>query len=94
MARNTTITLTAGAWTQLTDADATNITFQNRGGTHMFVAGATDATPPTDFNGSIRYNPGQGERNVAIADLFLGLTTPDRLYAYADQGIDVFVSHA
>ena len=94
MAQNTTITLTAGAWTQLTDADATNITFQNRGQHHIFVAGATDATAPTDFSGAIRYNPGQGERNVAIADVFLGLTTPDRLYAYSDHAVDVFVSHA
>jgi len=94
MAQNTTITLTAGAWTQLTDADAANITFQNRGAYHIFVAGATDATPPTDFTGAIRYNPGQGERNVALADLFLGLTSPDGVFAYSDQAVEVFVSHA
>lgn len=94
MAQNTTITLTAGAWTQLTDADVTNITFQNRSAYHIFVAGATAATAPTNFNGAIRYNPGQGERNVAVADLFLGLTTPDRVYAFCAEAADVFVSHA
>jgi len=29
-----------------------------------------------------------------LADLFLGLTSPDRVYAYSDQAVDVFVSHA
>jgi len=94
MAQNTTIQLTAGAWTLLTDSDISSITFQNRGAHHIHVAGTTSATPPSDFDGSIRYNPGQGERNVALADLFPGLTTPDRVYAYSDKAVQVFVSHA
>lgn len=94
MAQNTTTTLTAGAWTQLTDADVTNITFQNISGYHMLVKATTDATTPTDASGSIRYNPGQGERNVAMTDLFPGLTGADRVWAYSDQAIEVFVSHA
>lgn len=94
MAQNTSITLTAKDWTQLTDADITSITFQNIGGYHMLVKATTDATKPTDAAGSIRYNPGQGERNVAMTDLFPGLSGADRLWAYADQPVSVFVSHA
>lgn len=94
MAQNTTITLTAKAWTQLTDADVSNITFQNRSGYHMLVKATTDTTTPTDSSGAIRYNPGQGERNVAMTDLFPGLTGADRVWAYSDHAVDVFVSHA
>jgi len=93
MAQNTSTTLTAKDWTQLTDADITSITFQNTGGYHMLVKATTDATKPTDFSGAIRYNPGQGERNVAMTDLFPGLSGADRLWAYSDQAVTVMVSH-
>lgn len=94
MPQNTTITLTAGVWTQLTDADINSITFQNRGGTHMFVSGTADVSAPSNFNGAIRYNPGQGERNISLIDLFPGLTGVDRLWAFSDSAIDVMISHA
>ena len=93
MSQNTTITLTAGAWTQLTDANVTNITFQNTGGYHVLVKGTTDATAPTDTTGAVRYNPGQGERNVALSDLFPGISAV-RLWALCDQAVGVVVSHA
>lgn len=93
MAQNTTTTLTAGAWTQLTDANVTSITFQNIGDYFCRIKGTTDATEPTDASGSIRYNPGQGERNVALSDLFPGIAAV-RVWAYSDQGISVMVSHA
>lgn len=94
MAQNTTVTLTAGTWTQLTDADISALTFQNRSGYHMLVKATTDTTAPTDTAGAIRYNPGQGERNVLLADLFPGLTAPVRIWALSDQAIEVAVSHA
>jgi len=92
MAQNTTISLTAGAWTQLTDADISSITFQNTGGYHVLVKGTASATAPTDALGAIRYNPGQGERNVSLSDLFPGISAA-RVYAYSDQSVDVMVSH-
>ena len=94
MAQNTTITLAAQTWTQLTDADVSSITFQNRSSYHMFVKATTDTTTPTDFDGAIRYNPGQGEMNTNIADLFPGLSGADRVWAYSDKAVDVMVSHA
>lgn len=94
MPQNTTVTLTARQWTQLTDADVTLITFQNTGAYHILIKATTDATAPTDANGSLRYNPGQGERNVALADLFPGISGADRLFAFCDAGVDVMVSHA
>ena len=94
MAQNTTIAVPAATWTQLTDADITSITFQNIGSNHILVKATTDGTAPTDYAGAIRYNPGQGERNVAISDLFPGLAGRDRLWAYATEATQVVVSHA
>lgn len=94
MPQNTTINLTAGAWTQLTDADVSSITFQNKGGYYILVKATTDTTAPTSDAGSIRYNPGQGERNATMADLFPGISGADRLWAFCDQSVPVFVSHA
>lgn len=93
MAQNTTVDLSANEWTQLTDADVTTITFQNVGGSHMLVKGTTGATAPADFSGCIRYNPGQGELNTALSDLFPGISAA-RVYAYSPGGVPVMVSHA
>lgn len=94
MAQNTTITLAARTWTQLTDADITSITFQNVGSNHILIKATTDTTTPTSAAGAIRYNPGQGERNVALSDLFPGLAGRDRVWAYAEDATPVVVSHA
>lgn len=94
MAQNTTIAVPAATWTQLTDADITSITFQNIGSNHIMIKATTDGTAPTDYAGAIRYNPGQGERNVALSDLFPGLAGRDRLWAYAPDATQVVVSHA
>jgi hypothetical protein len=94
MAQNTTISVPASTWTQLTDADVTNITFQNVSSNHVLIKGTTDATAPTSKDGAVRYNPGQGERNVAMTDLFPGISGADRLFAWADDNAVVMVSHA
>lgn len=95
MAQNTTIDLTAATWVQLTDADVSAATFQNNGSNAVFVVATSDATAPSSTAGAIRYNPGAGERSsVALSDLFPGVTAPARLYAYAPNGGQVFISHA
>ena len=93
MAQNTTVTLTAETWTQLTDADVTSITFQNKSGDYILVKGTVGASAPSDDDGAVRYNPGQGERNVSLSDLFPGVAAT-RVYAYAPNGAEVMVSHA
>jgi hypothetical protein len=92
MAQNTDIVLPIGAWTQLTDADVTAITFQNKSGNYILVKGTVGATAPTNNDGAIRYNPGQGERSVSLSDLFPGISA-SRVYAYALNGAEVMVSH-
>lgn len=94
MAQNTTITVPARTWTQLTDADITSITFQNIGSNYILIKATTDTTAPTTNAGAIRYNPGQGERNVALSDLFPGLAGRDRVWVYAEDATPVVVSHA
>ena len=93
MPQNTTITIPALTWTQLTDADIAAITFQNVGGNHILIKATTDTTAPTNASGAIRYNPGQGERNVALQDLFPGLSGRDRVWAWAENTTPIFVSH-
>lgn len=94
MAQNTTVNIAAATWTQITNGDTARITFQNVSGNFVIVKATAGATAPTDFTGGIRYNPGQGERNVLIADLFPGLTGGNRVYAYSSDGAAVMVSHA
>jgi hypothetical protein len=98
MAQDTSISLTRGSWTQLTDADVTTITFQNKSSDHILVKVTAGATAPTDEDGSIRYNPGQGELNSALADLAPGISGT-RVYAYlpttsGKASAEVAVSHA
>lgn len=94
MPQNTTINTTANAWVQLTDANIATITFQNVGSNHILIKATVGAVAPTNTSGAIRYNPGQGERNGALTDLFPGVAGANRVYAYATEVVPVVVSHA
>jgi len=94
MAQNTTVNIPAGTWTQITDGNVTSLTFQNISGNFVLVKGTVGATAPTTLPGSLRYNPGQGERNVPLTDLFPGIAGVNRLYVFADSGAQVVVSNA
>lgn len=93
MARNTTVTLTAGSWTELTDADVQEVTFQNISSSYVLVQGTTGSAPSAKA-GSLRYNPGQGERNMPLSYLWPGVSGVVRLWAYSDQNVEVMISHA
>jgi len=94
MAQNTTITIPAETWTQLSDADIDSCTFQNVGLNYVLVKGATDATAPDSTDGALRYDPKQGEKNAFLVDLFPGIDGADRLYAFSPGGTEMVVSHA
>lgn len=93
MPQNTTVTIPAETWTQLTDADISAITFQNLSSNFVLIKATTDTVAPTNTDGAIRYNPGQGERNASLADLFPGLAARDRVWAFAPSPARIFVSH-
>lgn len=92
MAQNTDIELTADTWTLLTDSNVTSLTFQNKGTYHILVKGTIGTSAPTDENGSVRYNPGQGERNVSLSELFSGISA-SRVWAKCQKPLLVMVSH-
>lgn len=94
MAQNTTVSLAADTWTLLTDSNVSTATFQNNGLKHVLIKGVNGTTTPTDELGAIRYNPGQGERNASLADLFPGVSGANRLFAWTPYETDVFISHA
>lgn len=94
MPRNTTVTCSGGAWTQITDADVTNITFQNLSQTRYMQVKATSGSAPTDLTGAALYPPVNGEINVLLSELFPGVTGGVRVFVYAPLTVEVYVSHA
>jgi len=96
MPQNTTITVSP-EWTLLTDANVTDLTFQviGVGGGPVFIAGTNGTTAPADDALGLSYEPGQGEADRALADLFPGVSGVNRLWAKTSAGsTGVFVSHA
>jgi hypothetical protein len=94
MPQQTTVSAAANTWTQITDANVTTITFQNISGDYMLVRATNGTTAPTALAGALRYNPGQGERNVALTDLAPGVSGANRVWVFAPSGAAVVVSHA
>lgn len=98
MARNTTVACPAKAWTQLTNADVTTITFQNRSAHDVLIAATSGAVAPTSDTDGLLYKSGQGEINVVVADLAPGVAGANRVYAMpvglVAGDAEVLVSHA
>lgn len=95
MPQNTTISVES-AWELLTDANVTEITFQNIGTGAIYVNGTVgDTTPPNAAEFGVLYRPGEGEAGKTLADLFPGVSGVNRLWAKsASTDARVFVSHA
>jgi hypothetical protein len=99
MPQNTSIAVNSSAWTQLTNADVTDITFQLIRGVPVYLQGTNGTTAPnaSSVTVGLRYEPGQGESKAALADLFPGVSGVNRVWARsAEEGkaAEVFVSHA
>jgi hypothetical protein len=93
------VTCPAGAWTQLTNDNATTVTFQVIGGS-VEIRGATGATPPAASDRGYVYHARpdgeqseQGELRLTLADFAAGA---NRLYARPVNGrsAKVVVDHA
>lgn len=95
MAQNTTITVPPRAWTQLTNADATNITIQivNSNGPVLLKA-TIGAVPPTDELGALQLPEEDFIVNTALQNIWPGAGLVTRLYAYSENEAQVFISHA
>ena len=95
MARNqASVDCAAGSWTQLTNADADNITFQVTSG-NVFIRFTTDATTPTEARGQM-YQLRDGKVNAALSTLTT-LSGAKRVWAkptIEDRNAIVYVDHA
>jgi len=95
MAQNTTVTIPPRVWTQLTDANATNVTVQvNNVNGNVLLTATIGAVAPTTELGSLRLGQGQYIINTALQSIFPGAGAVTRLYAYAEQGAEILISHA
>ena len=93
-ARNADVAVAANTWTALTDGDVSgNITISSRYHYDIFLKAAVDGTTPTTFAGAVAYNARMGEQGKTIAELFPGLSSPDRIFAYCSEATVVNVSH-
>lgn len=94
MPRDTTIECPEGVWTELTNADVTEATFQVLSGSGVQIKATEGAVAPLTTQGSTRYQIGQGELAVQIVELAPGIAAT-RIFAIATEGTArVSVSHA
>ena len=94
MPQNTTIPIEA-AWELLTNANDTEITFQNNGNRPIYVIGTNGDTPAPTADFGVLYKPGEGELKAALGELFPGVSGVNRLWAKRVKlNSSVFVSHA
>lgn len=94
MARTDSLNVPGGSWLQLTNSDATTVTFQIKSGAVYLVA-TVGAVTPADLDNAVYYSVGQGEVAISLADLAPGTAGANRLYAWGDQTISstVYISH-
>lgn len=95
MPQNANVTLPANVWTLITPNDVTDVTFMNTSMYDIWIMGTVGAVAPT-VNGpaGLRYTSMTGEAKQPVADLFLGVSGVNRLYAFCKEAGEVFVSHA
>lgn len=95
MPQNTPLSV-SNTWQLLTDDNVTHITFQVIGAHPIYILGTNGTTQPSAAAVGVIYSHAQGERRAALADLFPGVPSANRVWArtVANAGSIVFVSHA
>jgi hypothetical protein len=95
MARNDTIAVARGIWTQLTNANATAIRVQNLDNTPLMLLATSDSTMPTNDGGAIILHSKETlAADMTLAQLWPGVTGAARVWAKSSQAANVSVSHA
>ena len=95
MAQNTTVTLTARTWTQVTNSDANAVRVANLGTEPIWVMATVGAVAPTSFAGGLPLLTGQVmAADLSLAQLFPGVAGANRVYVYSPYASQVSVSHA
>lgn len=81
-ARDAVVNLTAGAYVLITDgATTTDVSLSVIDGGCEVLAGTSDTPPAASTRGFPLPFPGAGFSEATIAELFPGLTAPNRLFA-------------
>lgn len=93
MARNDTLTVPAGQWTLLTNANVTSCRFFNVGSGEILVQATQGTSPPSSFGGAIPFTHSMGDTR-SLAELFPGVAGANRLWAWCAINGTVSVSHA
>ena len=94
MARSEDLIIPAKTWTEITNSDVSSITFQNKSASiPMQVQATAGSVQPTGVEG-VLYTAGTGEFGLSLPSGFSGVTGANRVWVYANQQIEVFVSHA
>lgn len=94
MARSEDLYIPAKVWTEITNADVSEITFQNKSTRSvMHVAVTVGSVAPTGVSGVV-YSPGTGEYDLRLSSGFPGVIGGNRVWVYTEDPAEVFVSHA
>lgn len=92
MPQNANVTVNDDDYTELTNADATNVTFQVQNSACMIKVATS--TKPTNDDGAFKYQAGEGEINKPLSEIAPG-ATGSRLWARSNSGhCIVAISHA
>lgn len=95
MARNTTISLPSGEWTEVTNANATAVRVQNLSGFAIHLSATSGAVEPGSLDGSLLLDGRQTmATDLTLAQLWPGVSGANRLWAWASTPVTVSVSHA
>jgi hypothetical protein len=81
-------------WVQLTEGDATAVTFQNVGYNTVYVKATVSISPPTDTEGALEFPQASQAVFYSLAEMFPGIAGAKRLWAYAPFETLVAISHA
>ena len=96
MAKQATVSIPAGVWTQITTGDsAADFTLQNVGDQPLFVIGTAGATQPADtVHGDAREKDMIPARSVAgtLLTVWPGVTAT-RIYGWAPRPTKASISH-
>jgi hypothetical protein len=89
------MTLPAGVWTQLTNANASAIRVQNQSGITVELQATNGGTAPSDNRGSIGLEARETlAADLTLAQLWPGIVGANRIWAFAYTSVTVSVSHA
>jgi hypothetical protein len=81
-------------WTELTESETEYVTFQNVGYAPVFIKAAADASQPADANGALEFPPAAQALSYNLTDMFPGISSANRLWAYSCFDTSVAISHA